>query len=276
MLDTTLAKPLWVALHGQLTVHPWRDPVAAESDVYQLFVARSSAMGWLAEAAEGAIGGLWGMNDAQQEPESGIVPSHAVWFQVDLVNVGDALLPVQPFLACAADVISRIGILDVQAVQMLLPIQSLEVAALASPHLNATRSLARTAGWFSDSDPSARAKVTVTLDGGQVPTITSVAPSAFRWAQEFLQDVFLLDSFSLAHDRALQLVPTIIDELWTGPAHHRATFRGSLAEWSLDALAWSAAFLAEACYRHGIKTPLLFTAGRSEDGDSGNERSTFT
>lgn len=245
-------------------MHPWRDPVEAESDVYQLFFARSSAMGWLTEAAEGARGGLWGMNDAQEDPESGVSPARVVWFQVDLIDVAHPLLPVQPFLACAADVISRIGIFHLQAVQMLLPIQGLAAAARASPHLDAAGALVRTAGWFSERDPSARATMRVTLDGGQISTIRSVAPSAFRWAQEFPQDVFLCDSFSLTQDDAFQLEPTIIDELWVGPAHHRATFRGTLAEWSLDALAWSAAFLAEACHRQGMKTPLMLTAERVE------------
>jgi hypothetical protein len=41
---------MFASLHGELAVHPWRDPEAA-SDAYSLFVARSSAMGWLAEPA---------------------------------------------------------------------------------------------------------------------------------------------------------------------------------------------------------------------------------
>ena len=49
----------------------------------------------------------------------------------------------------------------------------------------------------------------------------------------------------------------------SGAAHHRVTFRGTLAEWSLDALGWLAAFLADVSSRQGVSTPLLFTAGRS-------------
>ena len=48
---------MFAALHGELAPHPWRDPLVASSDAYSLFYARSSAMGWLAEAAENASGG---------------------------------------------------------------------------------------------------------------------------------------------------------------------------------------------------------------------------
>lgn len=231
-------------------------------------------MGWLTEAADDVLGGLWAMNDAHEEPGSGGSPARIVWFQVDVTDVTGPLLPIQPFLACAADVIARIGFLHLQAVQVLIPAQSLSASPSASTYLDAAGTLARTEGWFSDRDPLSGVEVCITLDGGQIPTISAVAPSAFRWAQEFRQSIFLCDSFSLAQEDTLQLEPTIIDELWVGPAHYRATFRGTLVEWSLDALAWSAAFLAEACHRHGVKTPLLFTAERSKNPALANERRT--
>lgn len=42
---------MFAALHGELVVHPWRDPGAAESDAYSLFYVWPSARGWLANAA---------------------------------------------------------------------------------------------------------------------------------------------------------------------------------------------------------------------------------
>jgi len=41
--------------------------------------------------------------------------------------------------------------------------------------------------------------------------------------------------------------------------------RGTLAEWSLDARGWLAAFLAEASRRQGISTPLILTATRTKE-----------
>src|SRR3954449_1888817 len=107
---------MFAALHGELAEHPWRD--LASSDAYSLFIARSSAMGWLTEAVETAYGGFWGMNDAGQDPRS--QPSRVAWFQVSLTEPLVTVLPVQPFLACAGDVVARIGAFRLEAVQVLL------------------------------------------------------------------------------------------------------------------------------------------------------------
>jgi hypothetical protein len=100
------------------------------------------------------------------------------------------------------------------------------------------------------------------LDGGQDPSIRSAAPAMLGWMQEIKQDVFSCDSFSLTDDEMV-LNPAVIDELWRGPPRHRATFHGTLAEWSLDAVGWLAAFLADASSRHGVSTPLLLTTTRT-------------
>jgi hypothetical protein len=48
-----------------------------------------------------------------------------------------------------------------------------------------------------------------------------------------------------------------------GTSRHRVTFRGTLAEWSLDALGWLAVFLADVSSRHGVSTLLMLTADRA-------------
>jgi hypothetical protein len=256
---------LFAALHGELVVHPWRDPLVALSDAYSLFVARSSAMGWLAEATENASGGVWGMNDAGQDPGAGSQSSRIAWFQVSLIEPVPAgrPLPVQAFLSCAGDVAARIGTLRLQAVQLLLPVQSLGASAAASPSMSAVMTLVQDSGWFADCDPHLRTQVRVTLDGGQDRSIRSAAPQMLPWMQAIKQDVFLCDSFSLADDDHVVLEPPFVDELWLGPAQHRATFRGTLTEWSLDAVGWLAAFLGDASSRHGVSTPLLLTTTRT-------------
>jgi hypothetical protein len=90
--------------------------------------------------------------------------------------------------------------------------------------------------WFADSDPRLQARVRVTMDGGPDPSIRAAAPAILRSVQEVHQNVFAGDSFSLADDDHLVLRPTPLKEGWPGTAHHRVTFRGTLAEWSLDAL----------------------------------------
>jgi hypothetical protein len=257
---------MFAALHGELASHPWRDPSFASSDAYSLFYARSSAMGWLTEAKENASGGLWGMNDAGLDAGPGSQSSRIAWFQVVLTEPvpADRPLPVQAFLSCAGDVLARIGTLRLQRVEALLPVQSLDPPAGTSSRLSAVTALLTDSGWFEDSDPRLRARVRVTLDGGQNPSIRSVAPEMLRWVQELRQSVFSCDSFSLADDDHVVLEPPALDESWLGPGHHRVTFRGTLVEWSLDALGWVAAFLAEASSRHGVSTQLMLTASRCE------------
>lgn len=128
--------------------------------------------------------------------------------------------------------------------------------------------LLQDAGWFADCDPDQRTQVRITLDSGQSPSIRSAAADIVERTREFKQDVFSCHSFSLTGDEATVLEPAITDELWMGPAHHRATLHGTLAEWSLDALGWLAAFLADASSRHGVSTPLMLTARRSGGSNS--------
>lgn len=256
---------MFVALHGELLVHPWRDSLVAATDAYSLFVARSSALGWLAEAVEHTSGGVWGMNDAGQDPAAGSQASGRVWFQVSLIEPIPAgrPLPVQAFLACAGDVVARMGTLHLQAIQILLPVQSLAVSADTS-QVSQMMALIQDIGWFADCDPHLRTPVRATLDGGQNPSIRSAAAEMLQWMQTIKQDVFSCDSFSLIDDPVI-LKPAVIDELWLGPAEHRAAFHGTLVEWSLDALGWLAAFLASASSRHGVNTPLMLTVSRSEE-----------
>jgi hypothetical protein len=263
---------LFVGLYGELTLHPWWDPVAATSDAYSLFVARSSAMGWLIEAVENASGGVWGMNDAGQNPGSTAQRSYSAWFQVSVSGLlpADQPLPVQPFLACAGDVVARMGSLRLDAVQLLLPVQSLDASADASVHRIAVMDLIREAGWFADCNPQSSTRVRATLDGGQNPSIRSAAPGMLQQIQDIQQDVFVCDSFSLTDDAEV-LNPFFGDHLWLGPPQHQVTVHGSLVEWSLDAVGWLAALLASASAQYGVSTPLLLTVSRFEGLISHND-----
>jgi hypothetical protein len=250
---------MFAALYGQLAVHPWRGAGAA-SDAYSLFVARSSGLGWLADSGDEATGcGLWGMNDAAQE-EDDRDPTRFAWFQVSLREpVSSARpLPVQAFLSCAGDVVARIGTPQLRALQVLLPVHALHAPRRA----DAVMALLEEAGWFADGNPKLRTEVTVTLDGGQDASVRSAAAGMLEWMRGLKQDVFTWDAFPLRDDVEARLPPAVIDELWIGPPQHRAVFRGMLTEWSLGALSWLAALLADASSRYGVTTPVMLTASR--------------
>lgn len=280
---------MFAGLHGELTLHAWRDFGAAESDAYSLFHSRSVAMGWLTEAVDGATGGLWGMNDAgQRGPDADAPQPYAVWFQVSLPHLISPAqpLPLQPFLSCVGDVVARMGKLHLEAIQVLLPVQSVDRAkrSIRSPRraiqvLLPAQSIDRladkslhddglfaplsSAGWFFDCDPRSITRVQVVLDGGENPMIRSVASELFEWLQKIKQNVFVCDSFSLTDDTNV-VKPAFVDNLWVGPPQHPVTFYGTLVEWSLDALGWLATFLAGASFRFGVTTPMLLTVSRFE------------
>lgn len=261
------ARTMFAALFGELAFHP-RSHVAGErsEDAYSLFYARSAAMGWLTPAREGATGGLWGMNDAGAPPAAGPPPHRVAWFQVVLTGpFPGGLLPVQPFLVCAGDVVARLGALRLEAVQVLLPERDgpREGYFASSSGMRAAWPLLDTPDWFAGCDPRLRTPVRVTLDGGSASSVRPAAAEIRRWVQEVRQAVFSCEALSLADDDHLILQPIPFEDPAAEVVHHRVTFTGTLAEWSLDALGWLAAFLAEGASRHGIGAPLMLTVGRS-------------
>lgn len=257
---------MFAGLQGKLTLHSWRNFGATESDAYSLFHSRSVAMGWLTQAAKGATGGLWGMNDAgQQGPDPNAQHPYAVWFQVSLPRLISPAqpLPLQPFLSCVGDVVARMGTLHLSAIQVLLPIQSIDGFVDTSLSDEGLFAPLRSAGWFFDCNPHSITRVQVVLDGGENPIIRLVASDLFQWWQKIKQSVFTCDTFSLTDDTNV-VKSTFIDDLWVGPPQHPVTFYGTLVEWSLDALGWLATFLAGISFKFGVTTPMLLTVSRFE------------
>jgi hypothetical protein len=104
-------------------------------------------------------------------------------------------------------------------------------------------------------------------DGGPNPAMHEAAPAILRWLRALTQGAFVCDAFSLANDDHLVLLPpALIDPRKPDTAHHRVTFHRTLVEWSLDALGWTAAFLAHLSSRHGVCTPLMLTAATHANG----------
>ena len=172
------------------------------------------------------------------------------------------MLPVQPFLTCAGDAVARLGTLRLDAVKMLLPEHDGDAdARFASPSSMLTsRALQDALNWYGDCDPQQRARARTRWTGWPIHRSAGGAALA-RWMREINQEVFDCESWS--EDDHLVLLPAATFEGGPDGDHHRVTFRGTLAEWSLDALGWLAAFLADVSARHGVRTPLILTADRS-------------
>ncbi|GAB3660025.1 hypothetical protein GCM10027589_21470 [Actinocorallia lasiicapitis] len=262
-----MAGHLFAALHGEFVPHGWRDAAATE-DAYSLFYKRSLALGWLTDARHGASAGYWAMNDAGQGADSASRPPRVAWFQADVTQPipADRPLPTQAFLACIDDVMARIGTLKLQAVQVLLPPHR-RGGPTPGTTLENVGAVLEAADWFTDTGPGRRTRIRVTLDSGQIPSVPSAAPEMLRWLQGFHQDACVFDSVSVTGGAESFLQPAIGDHFWPGPPEHRAVFQCTLAEWSLDAVGWLAAFLAEASAQHGVDTPVLLTVHRTTESD---------
>ena len=222
-------------------------------------------MGWLTKAEPGATGGFWGMNDAGQKgPDPDAQHPYALWFQVMLPRLISPAqpLPLQPFLSCVGDVAARMGSLQLDAIQVLLPLQSFDEAEASSSNDGLFAPLS-SAGWFFDCNPHDTVRVQVVLDSGKNPAIRSVATELFQRLQKTKQTVFVCEAFSLTDDTNVAK-PIYIDNLWNGPPQHPVTLYGTLVEWSLHALGWLATFLASTSYQLGVATPLLLTVSRFE------------
>jgi hypothetical protein len=262
---------MFAALYGKLVPYHWRgrDP---DSDAYSLFYQRSLAMGWLdglsagATAAGGKVGagGLWSMNDAGWDhPLAPPERQLAAWFQVEVQAVAhDRPLPVQPFLRCAEDTMDRIGVVELEAVQLLLPVQGID-ASMRPPE--ALVPSMRTIHWFRENNPRSRVQVQVTVNSGQDPTISAVAREFSDSFRRLNQEIFVLTSATVASPEVVHSAP-IADSSWNGPPMHGLALQGELSEWALDAVGWLAEVIADISARVGIHGPLLLTVTRQHQG----------
>lgn len=139
------------------------------------------------------------------------------WFQVDITS-DSSLLPLIPLCACAGAVIYRLGTFRLDAMELQLPAPKGAPATIPSELFSA-------AGWFGNCAASDRAGIDVKIGGVDVSVVAN-------WMRPFVQDVFVCDDVTTA------------------------TLRGTIVEWSLDALAWTAAFIAYGCHTTGVDVPL--------------------
>jgi hypothetical protein len=243
----------FVALYGSVEPHPWCDPSGRADDVWWLLRTRSEEMGW---SAEDGTGGLWNVYDAGRDlPGFEAASPLAAWFHVGLEPVPEGRpLPVQPLLCCIDAVMGRLGTLTLEAVQILLPVQG-----LASSGRRDAAVLPAGTGWFAAADPRSATRVRVTLDSGQVPSLRTAAPQMLAWLDRLEPPTFRRDSSSMVGPDPVAAALPFDDSFWTGPSLTTVTFSGTLADWSLEAVGWLAALLADALARHGVTTPDVLT-----------------
>jgi hypothetical protein len=251
-------------LYGQFTPHE-------SADAYKLFVTRSVAMGWLADATSASSEGIWGMNDAALGRSADSTPTGppdpVAWFQVELGVAHGAQFapPVHPFMACIESVMTRAGALhDLDSVQLLLPRQP-PLSELVE--MQTLGRIAHAAGWFAEAG-GLSTPVTVSVESGQSESISPAAARAFDLMSSLPQNVFECRAFSTVTDGGQRArLHGVPDALWGGPARQRIDFRGELIDWSFDGLGWLFGLVASSWRRAGAPSPMVMTVSRVTGSD---------
>jgi hypothetical protein len=232
-MSVGLGDSMVAVLHGRMRGHTWRTS-AAESDTYSLFTARASAMGWQTEPELHPSSGLWGMNDAESSDD-------VARFQVALPSTipSTSPLPVQPLLACARDVLGRLGTFDLSIAEVRLPMQIMT----ARSRIQALGTLLHAAGWFVDLAPASAVSVRVNVHSDVSGALPNGLTAGFARRVSAIQQRVLRDAEPVEDKETL-------------------SFAATLAEWSPDALGWTVAFLAEVFHEFGVRTPVVVAATR--------------
>src|SRR4051794_22823811 len=104
---TTATPTVLVEVFGSLRPHSWTLDAANPQDLYSVFMARATSMGWSSASASVAPL-LWGMNDAMVDP--GPTDEQRIgWVQVALTHSSSLGSPVIALLTCVGDSLHRLG-----------------------------------------------------------------------------------------------------------------------------------------------------------------------
>lgn len=227
----------------------WRDRLGDEV-LHDHLSDLSETHGWSASRHPQAPGGsrqpLWEIFDAgplHPAPE-GDESALVAWCHVGLLTPPEERLPAEELLACLDQAITRLGALDLRAVQVLLPLDSLSVQDSRRRHRERGASASGATGDV----------VAVSMDAGQRHD-TRKALAALADAEA---------STGRAPSRrggvAARLPPYVVgDAFWGGPPADPATFMTRVSSWDLTGVGRAVAELADAAVVAGAQSPVMLT-----------------
>jgi hypothetical protein len=246
---------VFVGVYGSLQPHSWIEVETMPEDLYSLFNSRATAMGWSSSGRDDSIGvPLWGMNEAELNVATGSPQGQVAWFQVGISD-GFRPLPVVPLLACVDDALRRVGELHLDALQLSLPLRDSGYAL---------SNLVSSLNWFAICDAAAKTSVRVTIDGGDGSAIDRRASEILATLQRTNTEAFDFDSVSIDDSMAVDPIPpVVVDDPWFVPSHPRVTLVATAPEWSVDALAWIVALVAEVCRASEASPTIMISIARN-------------
>jgi hypothetical protein len=242
-------RTLWVWLTGDFTPLEVRE----DADAYQLFVARSAALGWLSDAPDPTSRGLWSMNDAA----TGTTPAtdRAGWFQV-AVESPTAVAPVAQLLSCVEAVTVRLLDLDLRGVQLVLPTAGPDRATEQIRVVQ--RRLAQTAFWIDD-DPHRPMVCDITIGTPARGSLAAVFAGAPETSRALSHGAVVLRPATVLKDVGAAEPSGLDPHVWGGPVHQAVAMRGELGRWTFDAMAWTIELIVLLCVQAGLTDPMTIT-----------------
>lgn len=251
------APTLRLETYGQLTLLP---PPGRSEDAYSLFLRRSAAMGWLTWASNPSDGGLWGANEAALEP-SAEPPSRVGLFQVVRTNVAEDGVPLQAFFACVSQVLSRLAHAELSAIVCAIPAETVDEGQAASPAgLRIAKAVLEGGRFFADLPTESRVAIRATLETGEVAADPDRIEALRTWLRAMSRGLFVCESVEFSRESVGY--PYSSNDVET-QGYDAIVALGQLGEWSLDALGWLTAFIADGASRNGFDQPLRLTIART-------------
>lgn len=241
-----------ISLFGSLSLRPPFSDGSSAEDPYSLFVSYAASLGWDAVHTRRSQAAYWGMHDAAPEfAHTGRV----TWFQVGLhkPRFPHSPSPILPLLHTAVTTTQRAGELDLDGVQLLLPLSYIS---------DLTSRLSNSSNWFSDIRSSTRVRAMLTIDSGSSPDIFERRAAISSVFNLFVQDTVAAVMHLASQDKWVAHESSAAAPLWSGEEHSRVTFELSLIEWSIESLGYVVSAAAEACREARVTCPVLFDIAR--------------
>lgn len=242
--------PVWIGVFGAFDP----GPAAGEpSAAFRILAGRSAAFGVLVDAMAVDAGGWWDVHEAWVSDAPVEAGGLLATFLVDLTVAGAP--PISLLLGCVEEVIARLGVAAIDAVQVTVPGRE-PASPLPVRGPGSTGALARSGPPFGLAETGRPVAATLTVDRGGPP-----GPDVPGWAEALLG--WLGAGLGLAlgvgppgPGRFRFPPPPITPALWHGPAVDGLVAEVHLPEQSVAGVAWLVACCWHAAHAAGLGAPV--------------------
>ena len=225
---------------------PSRHESPRHLDAYSAFLARSTSFGLEAGPSISTASASWELQEAELI-DRGDTAGRLSWFQVGMAP-GGSHVPVSELIACGWSVLTEFGSVSLEAVQVQVPM----VGELrADERLKWSSSLVNSAA----GGPGATG-ATIHVEHGAFVPANSVVSNFDVLAGGLPVGVEEISR----PEPAMSVRPETIDR-WGWSPDAESWFKAAVAEWTVDAIAWTASAIVQAFYNSGYRGTLGLTIG---------------